>query len=157
MDNNFNRLPELVVGVSRRLLVIVCDHFYGNTGTLGYVRRSREQQFFRDLNSLIGARLSDKKPRGIEERRKLLEIHHYLLSTDIDLLIVEPKGGRASALTKAASGYLEEEKLTAGAAGRLVVKAGCFFQTTSGRVGRGIWALSTAGSTRGDPLSFILI
>ena len=37
--NNFTRLPERVVGVSRRLLGIVCDRFYDDTGILGYVRR----------------------------------------------------------------------------------------------------------------------
>lgn len=95
---NFNRVPDIVTTVCRRILAIALWHYFDD---YGYICLRFEldpgPQGFQHVSSLLGFAVSPDKHHSLSDRQEHLGLLHDFTQTSSDIVALDSKAGRVQA------------------------------------------------------------
>ena len=107
---NYNRTPELLVAVSRRLAAVPCWHFFDDVGTISlHCEAESGQQFLGFLFDLVGVPVTPSKHVALATKQVYLGVVNNYERTWEDVVTLDPKDGRVDKILAKISTFVSDD------------------------------------------------
>jgi hypothetical protein len=133
----FNRFPELMVAVARRLLGVVCTHFYDDYAVVEPAFSAKWGQWaLRALHTAVGFPFAPKKAVDVSPRFVFLGVVTDFARVQEGVVLMHVSKERVDKLVALLENLLEEREMPPSVAAHVCGKLAFTLSWTFGRVGR---------------------